>query len=92
MSETQIFFLVLFVVSVFRALTVATLFHGDPLGRGGDAAQYHYFGLSIAEDTHWVSKHLGVVPPLYPLFLAAVYLVAGDCPLCALMFRPSLPV
>ena len=83
-SEKRIFLVIFLMVSIFRAFTIATIFNGDPFAHSGDAAQYHYFALSIAQNPGWVGMHLGVVPPLYPFFIAAVYTVAGECPLCAL--------
>ncbi len=89
-SDQRIFLAIFLVVSVFRILTIALLFSGDPLANGGDAVQYHFFGLSIAQDPGWFSKHLGVVPPLYPFFLAGVYKIVGDCPMCALYAQTLL--
>jgi 4-amino-4-deoxy-L-arabinose transferase-like glycosyltransferase len=89
-AEHRLFLLIALASLVFRALCIALLFPGDPLGSSGDAVQYHFFGLSIAQDPEWISKHLGVVPPAYPMYMAVVYKIFGNCPQCALYAQSLL--
>jgi 4-amino-4-deoxy-L-arabinose transferase-like glycosyltransferase len=89
-TDRRLFGLIVMFGIVLRVICITAFSPGDPLAISGDAVQYHHFGLSIATDPDWFGKHLGMVPPLYPLFLASVYSITGDCPRCGLYAQSLL--
>ena len=79
-GEWRILLLLALGTMAVRWLMVTVIWPGDPLTRYGDGFQYYSYTMYILHDPDWFTKHIGVVPPGYPFFLAGVFKLCGDKP------------
>ena len=77
-NDWRILILLGFGTIIVRCLMIRAIWPGDILRHGGDGIQYYAYAMDVLHKPDWLTTHLGIVPPLYPLFLAAVYGVCGE--------------
>jgi len=80
-GEWRILLLLALGTIAVRWLMVTVLLPGDPLTKLSDGFQYYSYAMYVLHDPGWFTKHIGVVPPGYPLFLAAVYRLFDEAPI-----------